>query len=256
MTGGIKRIVLAMSLAAAIAATATAAEPTKLPEGFVYLRQLDPSIPQDIRYFGSHNFLGRRVAGYDAAECILTRKAAIALQKIQRRLKPRGLSLKVYDCYRPAQAVADFARWASRPGDEAGKTEFYPTLDKSHLFALGYIAKRSGHSRGSSVDLTIVPLPARADPASTPEKACHLPAGERYADNSLDFGTGYDCFHDRSHTQATRIGREAQRNRALLVAEMANNGFVNYKREWWHFSLKDEPFPKTHFDFPISAPAD
>ena len=225
-----------------------------LPPFFTYLKAVDETILQEMRYFGVHNFLGRQVKGYEAAECILTRRAALALARVQKRLLKRGLSLKVYDCYRPQVAVDDFIAW-SKNNNKKTKAEFYPTLRKGRLFALGYIARRSGHSRGSTVDLTIVPLPAEKQPAYSAERqvACFADAEARYADNSLDFGTGYDCFHERSHTRNPTIGEVARRNRALLVTEMQRVGFKNYSKEWWHFTLKNEPYKKRHFNFPIKA---
>lgn len=228
-----------------------------LPPFFSYLRDVDASILQEMRYYGRHNFLGRRVKGYEAPECILTKRAALALSAVQKRLKKRGLSLKVYDCYRPQRAVDDFIAWSRRPKDQKTKPEFYPTLDKRKLFALGYIARRSAHSRGSTVDLAIVPLPAESQPDYSADRqvACFEVAEKRYQDNSLDFGTGYDCFHERSHTRNPRVGEIAKRNRQLLVSEMAKAGFKNYSKEWWHFTLVNEPYAKQAFNFPIKARA-
>ncbi len=230
-----------------------AAAEKPMPKHFRYLRDVDPSIVQEMRYFGSHNFLGRRVKGYEAAECILTNRAAQALKKVQKKLADKGLSLKVYDCYRPQRAVNDFIGWSKLDEDTTTKAEFYPTLKKSTLFKRGYIARRSAHSRGSTVDLTIIKLPPAEQPhfSFAEQAACFLEKAARYLDNSLDFGTGYDCFHEKSHTRSPLIGEIARKNRSLLVKEMAAVGFENYSKEWWHFSLKNEPFQKTHFDFPI-----
>lgn len=224
-----------------------------LPRGFVYLRDIAPSIQQEIRYAGANNFAARRIAGYDAAECILTRDAAGALAKVQRRL-PDGLTLKVYDCYRPRRAVADFVAWAQDAADQKAKAEYYPTVDKTQVFELGYIARRSGHSRGSTVDITIADKSKPLEPPSAagPAGACIAAKAERRYDNSLDFGTGYDCFHELSSTADKRITGEPRRNRDLLVTAMRGAGFVNYRREWWHFTLADEPFDEG-FDFPIRA---
>ncbi len=226
----------------------------KLPPFFTYLRAVDDTILQEMRYFGVHNFLGRKVRGYEAAECILTKRAALALKSVQQRLVKRGLSLKVYDCYRPVRAVKDFVKW-SQNNDQKTKPEFYPTLPKRRLFALGYIARRSAHSRGSTVDLAIVPLPPEQQPdfSFDKQRACFESYEKRFGDNSLDFGTGFDCFHELSHTRNPNIGEIARRNRQLLVSEMARAGFVNYSKEWWHFTLRDEPYRKKHFDFPITA---
>ena len=233
--------------------TSSSAIAGELPKFFTYLKAVDPSIIQEMRYYGSHNFLGRPVEGYKAAECILTLPAAKALKKVQARLKPKGLSLKVYDCYRPQRAVNDFVAWSKKPRDTKTKAEFYPTLKKSKLFGLGYIARRSSHSRGSTVDLSIVPLPPKAQPRHDMQSqaACYGPVQKRFADNSLDFGTGYDCFHEKSHTRSN-VGVIANKNRELLVREMAAVGFENYRKEWWHFSLKNEPYRRKHFDFPIT----
>ncbi len=248
------RTLTAALLCAAVTSVGTAEGANKLPKGFAYLRDVAPTIVQDMRYFGSHNFLGRPVAGYEANECILTRRAALRLKKVQARLKSKSLSLKVYDCYRPKRAVSDFIAWARNLGDRKTKAEFYPTIPKSELFRRKYIAKRSKHSRGSTVDLTIITLPPAAEPVydpDAPQAACHLPRSQRFADNSLDFGTGYDCFHELSHTRNPAITGAAKANRMLLVSEMRRAGFTNYHREWWHFELKDEPYRKTHFDFPV-----
>jgi D-alanyl-D-alanine dipeptidase len=218
------------------------------------LRDIDESIVQEMRYYGNHNFMGRRVPGYEAGECILTRRAAQALRSVQARLRDQRRSLKVHDCYRPARAGQSFAKWAKDASDTTMKGEFYAAVDKRDLFRLGYIAVPSSHSRGSAVDLTIVPLEAPLPPhrqAKEALKPCHLDAGKRFPDNVLDFGTGWDCFHSRSATNSREISSEAQINRRQLVEEMRRAGFVNYHREWWHFMLRNEPFPGTTFDFPI-----
>jgi D-alanyl-D-alanine dipeptidase len=226
-----------------------------LPRGFVYLRDVAPDIVQEMRYFGSHNFLGRPVDGYRANECILTRRAANALARVQARLRKVEWSLKVYDCYRPQRGVADFVKWAKRPDDTATKAEFYPTLNKKNLFKRHYIAKRSGHSRGSTVDLTIIAWPPAKQAVWSPDnqQACHLPKSQRFGDNSLDFGTGYDCFHTLSHTANPAITGDARHHRTLLVNEMKKAGFKNYRREWWHFSLRREPYKRTYFNFPVTS---
>lgn len=251
-----------LRLAVSCASTALLAIPAyaaDLPEGFVRLSAVAPSIEQDIRYAGSHNFVGRPIAGYDAAECILTEQAATALAAVSRDLESEGLGLKVYDCYRPAGAVADFAAWANDPNRLEMQTEFYPRVDKADLFDLGYVASRSGHSRGSTVDLAI----RRLDTApATPWKPgdtladCTLPESERFADGILDFGTGYDCFDVKAHHGAAGTSPEAASNREKLAAVMARNGFKLYREEWWHYTLVDEPFLDTYFSFPVTAAAD
>ncbi|MCG6537217.1 MAG: M15 family metallopeptidase, partial [Syntrophales bacterium LBB04] len=172
---------------------------SKMPERFVDVQEVVPTLLLDIRYFGPHNFIGERIDGYNAPKCLLTRQAAAALARVQRDLEPFSLSLKIYDCYRPQRAVDHFVRWAKNIGDVRTQAEFYPTLDKKDLFTGGYIPSKSGHSRGSTVDLTIVALPAaRPAPYRPGEqlRACYLPAEQRFPDNGLDMGTGYDCFHE------------------------------------------------------------
>jgi zinc D-Ala-D-Ala dipeptidase len=228
---------------------------TALPRGFVYLRDTDPTIAQDIRYAGSHNFVGRPIAGYRAAECILSDRAATALKTVQGVLAANKLSLIVWDCYRPRRAVDDFLRWSRDPTHTEMKAEFYPRTDKQKLFALGYLATRSAHSRGSTVDLGVVPSPfSLPPPTSLPAlKACTLPKGERFEDGTIDLGTGYDCLDVLGNTSNPSVGEVALRNRQLLKSTMAKAGFRPYAREWWHFQLVDEPFGQG-FDFDVSAP--
>ena len=221
---------------------------------FVDVKEVIPSVLLDIRYYGPHNFVGERIDGYNAPKCLLTREAAAALANVQKDLDASSMSLKIYDCYRPQRAVNHFVRWAKNVNDTRTKGEFYPTIEKRDLFLMAYIDARSGHSRGSTVDLTIVPLPAPEQALYRPgEKlhACYLPADKRFKDNSIDMGTGFDCFHELSHTANKRIGREQRTNRLLLKKIMERYGFRNYEKEWWHFTLKGEPFPKTYFDFVI-----
>ena len=246
------RVVLAVALtAASVAAAAPAHAADDLPPGFVRLAEIDPSIRQDMRYAGAHNFVGRPVAGYEKPVCILTRAAAVALSQVQKRLAADGLSLKVYDCSRPARAVADFGRWARSP-DQTTKPEFYPEVDKSRLFGHGYISGRSGHSRGSTVDLTLVPA---ASPglrgAAGPHGPCTAPQAERAPDDSLDMGTAFDCFDPRAATRHPAIIGTPAENRTRLARAMQAAGFVGYGKEWWHFTLSPEPFPETYFDFPV-----
>jgi D-alanyl-D-alanine dipeptidase len=237
-------------------ALAGAALPKSLPKGFVYLRDTDPTIVQDIRYAGSHNFVGRPIKGYLAAECILSDRAASALKTVQRMLAEKKLSLIVWDCYRPNRAVDDFLQWSRDPAHTEMKAEFYPRTDKQKLFALGYLAIRSAHSRGSTVDLGIVPLPALEPSALKPStlKPCTSPKGERFEDGTIDFGTGYDCLDVLGSTSNAAVGEVARRNRQTLKSDMVKAGFRPYAREWWHFELIDEPFNRQRFDFEISAP--
>ncbi len=225
-----------------------------LPPGFTDIVRVVPSVPLDIRYFGAHNFVGERIDGYNAPKCILTKKAAEALSKVQRDLAEFSLSLKIYDCYRPQRGVDHFVRWASDIGDTKTKKEFYPHVDKKNLFKDGYIARRSGHSRGSTVDLTIVPLPVPEQEKYVPGQKlmeCYLPAQMRFKDNSVDMGTGFDCFDERAHPMNNRVGPEQRMGRLLLKLLMEKHGFQGYDKEWWHFTLNAEPFPDTFFDFPV-----
>jgi D-alanyl-D-alanine dipeptidase len=224
-----------------------------LPRGFVYLRDVDPTIVQDIRYAGSHNFVGRPIKGYLAAECILSASAANALALVQKKLAEKKLSLIVWDCYRPKRAVADFFAWSKDPARSEMKAEFYPRTDKAKLFALGYIAIRSAHSRGSTVDLGIVPADVSSAPPrdpSQPLKACTLPKSERFEDGTIDFGTGPDCLDVLANTSSALVGGIARANRQTLKSTMRDAGFRSYFREWWHFELVNQPFTDG-FDFEV-----
>lgn len=247
----------AVALVAVAAATppAQAKPEPKAPKEFVALGSVDPTIIQEMRYTTAHNFLGERVDGYRQPLCILTRPAARALHRAQVRLLRQGYSLKVYDCYRPQRAVDHFVRWAKDLDDQAMKGEFYPQVDKTRLFEDGYIAEKSGHSRGSTVDLTVVKLPAlptRPYRPGEPLVPCYAPQAERFPDNSLDMGTGFDCFDTLSHTEDPRIGGKQRANRQLLKTALADQGFVNLAEEWWHYTYKPELFPNTYFDFPVA----
>lgn len=246
-------VVVLLSLAAVT--PARAAPDPRAPREFVALRDVDPTIRQEIRYFTPHNFTGRPVTGYQAPMCLLTRPAAEALHAAQRRLLTRGYTLKVYDCYRPQRAVDTFVAWARDLTDQRMKQEFYPDVDKTRLFEDGYIAARSGHSRGSTVDLTLVPLPARPTRRYVPGEPlvnCFAPQRERFPDNSVDMGTGYDCFDTLAHTEDPRVVGVQHANRELLKGTLEKLGFVNLAEEWWHFTYQPEPFPDTYFDFPVS----
>jgi D-alanyl-D-alanine dipeptidase len=246
-------LALICCLAAAPAWAAPPLDPTQRPADMVDASQAVPGVLLDMRYFGGHNFLGRPVEGYEAPKCLLTRSAALALARVQEQLLPLGLSLKIYDCYRPQRAVDHFVRWANDTSDTLTKTEFYPTLDKKVLFPQGYIAQKSGHSRGSTVDLTIAPLPAAPQPAFDPARQveCFKPAAARYPDNGLDMGGGFDCFHEVSHTANPQVGPAQRAHRALLKTLMEGQGFKNLAEEWWHYTLKNESYPDTYFDFPV-----
>jgi len=230
-----------------LALLAAPAQPSAgLPDPFVYLSEIAPDIQQDMRYASDNNFLGRRVDGYLAAECILTRDTALALKRVQEALVPKGYSLKVYDCYRPQRAVRDFVRWSKQESNAGTKQQYYPDLDERDLFKLGYIAARSTHSRGNTVDLTVVRKGSDARAPRGQDRIVRCGA----ADNSLDFGTGFDCFDPKSHTWSTEISARAQRIRRLLVDAMAAEGFQNYSKEWWHFELKGAATLRP-FNFPV-----
>ncbi|WP_158840849.1 M15 family metallopeptidase [Polaribacter sp. L3A8] len=201
-----------------------------LPDGFVYLSDLDKTIQSELRYLGNNNFIGKPIDGYHKNCIIVTKKSATALVKVQEALLKDGLSLKVFDAYRPQQAVNHFVRWAKVLGDTLMKRQYYPSLPKSQLFKQGYISSRSGHSRGSTVDLTIV----------------NVKTGKE-----LDMGSPYDFFGIKSHPLSKEITAEQQKNRMLLRNIMIQNNFRPYKNEWWHFTLRHEPFPTTFYNFPI-----
>ncbi|MFG1997622.1 M15 family metallopeptidase [Spirillospora sp. NPDC048911] len=242
------------SASASVSAAKPRPEP-KAPKEFVALRDIDSTIIQEMRYKTRHNFVGKPIDGYKQPICILTRPAALALRKAQRQLLRKGYTLKVYDCYRPQRAVDHFVRWAKDLDDQKMKREFYPRVDKSRLFVDGYIAEKSGHSRGSTVDLTIVRLPARHTRPYRPGERlvpCYFPKDKRFPDNSVDMGTGYDCFDTLSHTLDLRIKGRQRANRLLLKGTLEGLGFVNLAEEWWHFTFKPELFPSTYFDFPVT----
>ena len=227
-----------------------------LPQGFVYLHQAVPSIEQDMRYASAFNFMGSPVPGYQAPECIVTAPTAQALDKVQQQLMRQGLSLKVYDCYRPKQAVTSFYQWSQEPGMSQMKPVFYPNVPKNQLFNQGYIANYSGHSRGSTVDLTIVPLHTTipVHPVlATKETSCYTPAGQAVVDNSLDMGTGFDCLDPSAHVFYDKLSSAQKQNRMLLRQAMLKAGFVPYAPEWWHFTLNNEPYPNQYFNFPVSS---
>ncbi len=230
----VKRVVPLILLINLFALICLAEQKTeKLPEGFVYVGKIIPEIEIELRYYTSHNFVGKRIDGYLKARCILTEEAANALKKVQKQLKPFGLGLKIFDAYRPQQAVDHFVRWAENLSDIRMKEEFYPNVIKENLFRDDYITARSSHSRGSTVDLTIMPF--RSD---TPDK-------------ELDMGSSFDFFGQESWPHHPDISTSQRAHRMLLQCLMKKHGFKPYPKEWWHFTLKNEPFPDTYFNFPI-----
>lgn len=203
----------------------------KMHNNFVYLQDVDASIQKELRYFTHQNFIGKPIDGYQKNCVITTKQTAEALKKIQSILKKEGLSLKVFDAYRPQKAVNHFVRWAKVLNDTLMKKEYYPKVPKSQLFQLGFIASKSGHSRGSTVDLTLIHLKTEKE---------------------LDMGSSYDFFGEESHPFYKKITIKQQENRLYLRKIMIENGFKPYDNEWWHFTLKNEPFPDTYFNFPIN----
>ncbi|MCX7312832.1 MAG: M15 family metallopeptidase [Alphaproteobacteria bacterium] len=231
----LKRIMIRSAILAAIMLTQAFAvlaqgRLDQRPDSFVDVASVAPGLLVEARYAAAHNFVGAAIDGYHKPLCYLARPAAAALALVVQDLEPKGLTLKVYDCYRPARAVAHFVRWARDLGDQKMKAEFYPHVDKSTLFRDGYIAARSGHSRGSTADLT---LARRAD------------------GQALDMGTPFDFFSPRSWPSDRSVSAEAQANRILLAQAMRKRGFRPYDKEWWHFTLRQEPYPQTYFDFPV-----
>jgi zinc D-Ala-D-Ala dipeptidase len=225
------------------------AEASPVPPGFVDIADVARGIAVDMRYAGSNNFLGRPARGYGAARCLLTKPAAGALAEVERDLAAFGLGLMVYDCYRPQRAVDDFVAWSRDPKGATTSPRYHPVVPRSELFASGYIAAQSGHSRGSTVDLTLIPAGRRKTGA--PARDCRSIVGPLAPDGSLNMGTTFDCFDERAHAADAGVPAEARRNRLLLRMAMEKHGFRAYEQEWWHFSLANEPYPETAFDFAV-----
>ena len=200
--------------------------------GFVLLADHVPGIVQEIRYYSTYNFVGDRVDGYEEPCALLTREAARALKNVSNEMNVHGYRLKVFDAYRPARAVKHFVLWGIEDLDLRMKPYFYPDLEKQELFAKGYIASQSSHSRGSTVDLTLLDMQTGKE---------------------LDMGSPFDWFGEISHPDYPGVTEEQHRNRMLLQAAMKRNGFLPFDCEWWHFTLADEPYPDIYFDFPVSA---
>jgi D-alanyl-D-alanine dipeptidase len=205
-------------------------EDNVIPEGFVYIDELIPDAILEVRYYSTDNFVGNRVDGYLAPKAILTVDAAEALVAVADELRLKGLLLKIFDGYRPQQAVDHFIRWADDEEDQRMKNKYYPEVDKKDLFRLGYIARRSGHSRGSTIDLTLV----------------DIDSGEE-----LDMGGSFDYFGDLSHHETDLITEEQLQNRTILREIMEKHGFLAYSEEWWHYTLENEPYLEIYYDFPV-----
>ena len=205
---------------------------TMNPSAFVLLADYVPAIIQEIRYYSTYNFIGDRIDGYEEPCAILTMEAARALKSVSSEMNVMGYRLKVFDAYRPAAAVKNFVLWGLEDTDIRMKPFFYPDLDREELFMRGYIASRSSHSRGSTVDLTLFDMRTGKE---------------------LDMGSPFDYFSEVSHPDYTGITKEQYDNRMLLRNAMLRNGFEPFDCEWWHFTLRDEPFPDTYFEFPVSS---
>ncbi len=198
--------------------------------GFVSVGEMIPDILLDIRYYSSFNFIGERIDGYEEPAALLTREAALALKAVSDEAVSRGLRLKVFDAYRPQKAVDHFMRWAKDPADDRMKAYFYPDLEKKEIIPQGYIAEHSGHSRGSTVDLTLLDMASQRD---------------------LDMGGTFDFFGGRSHPDWAGASEAQRANRMLLQGLMVKHGFRPLAEEWWHFTLENEPWPDTYFTFPV-----
>ncbi|MBR9847702.1 MAG: M15 family metallopeptidase [Algicola sp.] len=205
-------------------------ESIKLPDGFVYVKQIIPDLDIELRYYSANNFVGDTIDGYNANVLILTKETAEALKKVQHDLQEQNLCLQVYDGYRPQRAVNHFMRWAKDLNDTINKQQFYPDVEKRYLFREEYIATRSGHSRGSTVDLTII---------------------DGITSEPLDMGSPYDFFGKESWVNHADLTDVQKANRKLLQEVMLKHNFRNYAKEWWHFTLRWEPFPETYFDFEV-----
>ncbi|WP_223879796.1 M15 family metallopeptidase [Paenibacillus spiritus] len=223
-------MVTAEASAAKAAASTSAAKQYPFPKGFVYLDEVLPKAQFEIRYYSDYNFVGARIDGYKAPYAIVTEEAAAALKKVNDSLAANGYTLRIYDAYRPTAAVAHFIRWSKTPGDTRMKADFYPALNKKNLFKLGFISSRSGHSRGSTVDLTLASLKTG---------------------KAADMGSPYDFFGEISYYNTTKVSAAQHANRKLLRDEMIRGGFEPYRKEWWHFTLKNEPYPSTYFNFEV-----
>ena len=212
--------------------TVRSMDPAMDPSGFVLLADYVPGIVQEIRYYSTYNFIGERIDGYEEPCTLLTVEAARALKSVSSELVVRGYRLKVFDAYRPACAVKHFVLWGIEDQDVRMKPFFYPDLEKQELFNRGYIAKKSSHSRGSAVDLTLLDMRTGKE---------------------LDMGGPFDLFSEVSHPDCRTVTEEQFENRMLLQRVMVRNGFLPIDCEWWHFSLTDEPYPDTYFEFPVSS---
>lgn len=207
-------------------------DPAMDPSGFVVLADFVPSVIQEIRYHSTYNFIGERIDGYEEPCALITIEAARALKDVSNELFVQGYRLKVFDAYRPACAVKQFVLWGLEDQDIRMKPYFYPQQQKQELFEKGYIASRSSHSRGSAVDLTLLDMKTGKE---------------------VDMGSPFDLFSELSHPDNKSISQEQYENRMTLQRAMMRAGFEPIYCEWWHFMLKNEPYPDTYFEFPVSA---
>lgn len=226
-----------------------------LPEGFVYLNQINPDIRVDLKYYGEGNFLGRRVDGYNAGNVvILTELAADALQRAQSIFHKDGFDIVVYDAYRPQRAVDDFGAWANNAADQKAKATFYPRIDKSTLFDVGYLAKKSSHSRGSTVDLSLIERDKNLHPAIASKRILNDGMEIVYLDDgTIDMGSSFDLFDLASHDGSDLISKECAARRTYMKKVMESCNFKPFHGEWWHFTMSGEPFPDTYFNFPVQS---
>lgn len=207
-------------------------EPELDASGFVLLADYVPSVIQEIRYYSTFNFIGDRIDGYEEPVALCTLECARALKHIAAELAVQGYRLKIFDAYRPATAVKHFMLWGIEDTDQRMKEFFYPDIDKTDTFKLGYIASQSSHSRGSTVDLTLLDMETG---------------------HEVDMGSPFDFFGEISHPAYTDLPAEQYRMRMLLQQAMVRGGFTTISNEWWHFTLADEPYPDTYFDFPVTT---
>lgn len=224
-----------------------------LPNGFVYLDEIDPSIQFSLRYYSHDNFVGKPIDGYLAERIIMTENAAEGLSKAQAIFRKEGYSIVVYDSYRPQTAVNHFVRWSEDTADQTMKALFYPRIDKCDVFDLGYLSKRSGHSRGSTIDLSLLHESTKLKKVTPTPRILNENVEILFLDDgTLDMGSSFDLLDEASHYQNNLIDKIHFDRRTYLKDVMESCNFKPYTKEWWHFTLKDEPFPETYFDFSIT----
>jgi D-alanyl-D-alanine dipeptidase len=227
-----------------------------LPSGFVYLHDIIPDIQVSLRYASEENFVGCIVNGYFSNVSIVTKAAALGLKQAQELAKENGYELVIYDSYRPQKSVDHFIKWSEDPNDlQIKKDHYYPRTNKEETFNLGYIAKKSGHTRGSTIDLTIIPIGKRVlNPLKPIKRNLNDNSTILFLDDgTVDMGSSFDLCDEASYTNSTLINEDHQQMRMMLKSIMEKAGFINYPKEWWHYTLKNEPFPDTYFDFDVKS---